>query len=450
MTNFINLSDSSDIKAQAILEALEEMTLLDLWMVGLMPTHLQYKKWEWNTPVAQGDTWQSRYLTCINLYKLNPAMALIFGANFGGFKEVEIISKLNFLLMLKEEKGSVLPKEWIQALTSGLPLYWSISRDITPVWLLRLAKAFGHSVLVPPTEKPDPKGVWLGDKTPFLGKGVEWEGPILNSEDGMKHFYLQEADFGGYLKSIATEIKEKNTLLLYDTLWVQWTTEGVFLPGVRRENRNFYTLRIGGTHHWVNCPHSLWGNQLVNWAVNGASAGSISKAVNRDATELVAPCRLYGDPSPLNKSQDKNTVGHLEMGLPHWGVTYTGTASMLPNFLSDCDAFAPIKAAEFAYEDGLPVLYQHQLDTVRVGEIAAACGKSTVTLVVQLTNGKLRKVQLAIGQFLVDKATKLFNRDSLLGRCPAIVTLFRKGESTEATKTSLSALKAKAKGMLKG
>ena len=121
---------------------------------------------------------------------------------------------------------------------------------------------------------------------------------------------------------------------------------------------------------------------------------------------------------------------------------------MLPDMLSDCDSFAPIRAAEFAYQDGLPVLYQHQLENVRVGEIAAACGKSTVNVTVKCKDGMLKTIQVATGQFLVDKATKLFNRDSLLGRCPAIVHIFRKGVGNPEAKKALSSLKAKAKGLL--
>ena len=450
MANLISLQSDSNTKAQAMLAALSSMNMLDLWFVGLLPAHVQAAGWVWDAPVAYGDGWESDYLQCLEIYEYAPKMALVLGSNLAGLKEVQVIAKLNFLLMLKEEKGSVLPTSWIDALSSDLPLFWSANQSVTPPWLLRIAKAFGQDVLVAPQGKPDPNGIWLGDKTPNLGEGQHWKGPILSSQEGMEHYWLQEADFGGYLSAIATEVKEENTLLLYDTLWVQWKNEGVYLPGIRRENRNFYTLRIGTIHHWVDCPHALWGNQLVRWAVNGASSSAISKAVNRDATELVAPSRLYGDPSPLNKSQDRNTVGHLEMNLPSWGPHYMGTGSMLPDMLSDCDAFAPIRAAEFAYEAGLPVLYQHQLETVRVGEIAAACGKSVINITVELESGELRTVQMAIGQFLVDKATKLFNRDSLLGRCPAVVHIFRKGDGNSEAKASLSSLKAKAKGLLKG
>lgn len=461
----ISLQSDSHVRSQAILSALLEMTWLDLWFVGLMPEVVRIDEWQWDAPVLSPNSdassevkWDEDeaedWIQNADLYELNPKQKLILGMNLKGWNEAQVIAKLNFLLLLKAEKGAVLPQEWIDALTGELPIYWSKNQSITPSWLLRIVKAFGHDVSAPPDGKPDPTGVWVGDKTPFVGKGVKWSGPILTTSEGMEHSYLQQADFGGFLLSIATEIKEENTLLLYDTLWVQWKHEGIFLPGIRRENRNYYTIRFGATHRWVavedvvDCPHSLWGNQLIRWAVNGASSGAISKAVNRDATQLVAPSRLYGDPSTLNRSQDHNTVGHLEMGLPSWGVHYTGPGSMLPDMLSDCDSFAPIRAAEFAYQDGLPVLYQHQLENVRVGEIAAACGKSTVNVTVKCKDGMLKTIQVAIGQFLVDKATKLFNRDSLLGRCPAIVHIFRKGAGNPEVKKALSTLKAKAKGLL--
>jgi hypothetical protein len=101
---------------------------------------------------------------------------------------------------------------------------------------------------------------------------------------------------------------------------------------------------------------------------------------------------------------------------------------MIPLVLTDTDAYAAVTAARLAYDHNLPVLYQHQLESARVGEIAAACGKSTIQLVVKLRSGKLRRIKLSLGQFLTDKATKLFNRDSLLGRCPAIVEVVRKDD----------------------
>ena len=136
--------------------------------------------------------------------------------------------------------------------------------------------------------------------------------------------------------------------------------------------------------------------------------------LNRDATNLVAPSRMYGHPSPLNKASDRCTVGHLKLRLANPGK---GCMPSLPEVLNDDSAYAAAEAAKFAFEEGLPVLFQHQLENLRVGLAAAGLGKSTIQMImdVQTPEGATvkAKVRLSLGQFLVDKATKLFNRDSL-------------------------------------
>jgi len=438
--------ETKELMAQ-LLDVMGEMTQLEVWFLGLMPSHLQVGEWDWQEKLNSHPGWENDWFICSDLVLEGFMPSITPGPNLAGVKMPVLLAKLNYLILLKEDKGTLLPEGWIEALTGGLPVQWSPNPEVSPPWLLRLAKAFGVDVMTFGPQKPDLKGVWLGTNLPPLKKGEEWEGPWLKTTDLVEHLWLQEADFGGFIEAISTQENE-GAYLLYDTLWVKWEQSGVYLPGLNRGNRNYYTLRVGDNYHWCDNPHALWGNQIIRWAINNASSGSIGKAVNRDSTELVAPNRLYGDPSPLNKSQDRNTVGHLEASIPAWGPFYTGPQSMVPDLLSDVDSMAPIRGAEFAYEAGLPVLYQHQLETVRIGEIAAACGKSTIELVVKLSNGKLRKVKLSIGQFLVDKATKLFNRDSLLGRCPAVVIIHRKGEGTEEGKATLASFKAKAKTLL--
>lgn len=425
--DFISLNQPAADRAQAIFNVLRNSTLLDLFIVGMLPQATQLSKWKWDQKIEDGEKgYPKGYILTPGLLKHTPKAKLSFGVKLEGLTEAQVVAKLNYLQLLKAEKGSVLPQSWIEALSGPLPLYWSADTRNTSPYLLRLAKAFGRSVTVCP-DKPDREGIWLGNKTPYLGDDNSWKGPVLSEAELMPHFWLQEANFTGYLECITTQ-KEDDKILLYDTLWVEWKESGVVLPGIRRENRDYYTLRVGGDHHWIDDPHVLWGNQLVWWSVNGTSPGAISKAVNRDSTQLVAPARLYGDPSPLNKAQDKGTVGHLALELPPVAALFTGMVSMLPDIWSDTDCHAPVIAAEFAYEAGLPVLYQHQLETTRIGTIAAACGKSTINIVVQLANGKLRQLKCSIGQFLSDKATKIFNRDSLLGRVPALVTIIRKDD----------------------
>lgn len=343
-----------------------------------------------------------------------------------------VIARLNWVLAVKAEKGSILPPDMLEDLQQNV-VWWDASDENTPPLMKRLLHYFGHNQL---GMAPDWKTTGVDvpafcEETPYLGDPkASWKGRLWGSSELLRWWWLQETDFGGWLSATASKEGDKpNVLLLYNTLWVEWNGNGVKFPDKMRESRNYYTVRAGGVEpEWVDQPHLMWGNQLMWWAMGGASLGTVGKAINRDATELVAPARVYGDPSPLNKSQDLNTVGSLALHLQRVYPMARTAEPMIPMILTDTDAYAAVTAARLAYDNNLPVLYQHQLESARVGEIAAACGKSTIQLVVKLRSGKLRRIKLSLGQFLTDKAAKLFNRDSLLGRCPAIVEVVRKDD----------------------
>jgi len=401
-------------------------TMLELLIVGLLPQKKQDPKhFKWDQKVTEKPMASYKWLK----HAGNTASIPFMGSLSSLGTEV-VLARLNWIAMIREEKGGVLPAEMLEDLQKGV-VWWDANQTNTLPILKRLLHYMGHNQnrLAPDWKTTGTKVPAFAEKTPYLGDPqAKWEGNVWGSKDLFQHWWLQDQDFGGYLDACATKRSKdaENKLLLYKTLWVEWTEEGIRFPDKMRENRNYYTLRAACDTHWLDNPHVLWGNQLMWWCMGATSLGQISKAINRDATELVAPSRVYGDPSPLNRSQDRNTVGHLTLALPSVGHGARNSSVLTPLTLTDIDAYAPILAAEFAYEAGLPVLYQHQLESTRVGEVAAACGKSTVVLVVKLDNGKLRRIKLSIGQFLTDKAAKLFNRDSLLGRCPAIVKVNRK------------------------
>jgi hypothetical protein len=417
--------------AQYVDKFVHTCTYLELLVVGLLPTMSTIGEWDWDPMDCYCEENEPNFLGDYSYLEVAKKASIIIGPDWAGLTLEVIIARLSFIAEMRE-KGGILPPDMVEDLKQE-KVFWSPSNEETPPAMLRLLKAFGHEVLHAPTAeemKGYPKAPSFGI-APRLGD-VEYEGRCWTEAHLVEWWWIHDADFGGLLKACSSEEgKTPNQMLLYNTLWVDWEEDKISFPDKLRENRNYYTLRAGENTHWIDNPHLLWGNQLLWWSINGTSLGKVGKYLNRDATGLVAPNRLYGDPSPLNQSQDRNTVGHLVAQL---GTVYphqVGLFPMTPEILTDTNAFAPTLGAEFAYEAGLPVLYQHQLENVRVGEIAAACGKSTLVMVFPLKNGKLRKVKVSVGQFLTDKATKLFNRDSLLGRCPAIVSMERKAKAAE-------------------
>ena len=223
--------------------------------------------------------------------------------------------------------------------------------------------------------------------------------------------------------------KETGSFTLYDTLEVLWEEERVFFPGFLREGRFRYTVKShsGDKYFWVKGDGQgdleALGNVMFWWVLEEAPLAYISSLINRDSTNLVAPNRVYGNPSPLNHAPDRDTVGHL---MVRTGTPRTEGDPSVIEFFNDTSPYAAAEAAKFAFQEGLPVLFQHQLESLRVGLAAAGLGKSTFEMVLpawdpQKGSMALAKVRLSSGQFMVDKSAKLFNRDSLEFRCPPLL-----------------------------
>lgn len=441
---YISLNNQQAPKVYNLAKEIEafykECTYLELVVTGLLPASKQsFGKWDPEDVYGESPLYSYSWLK-----HAKPGAALPFDPYLSVLGTEVILARLNFIKLMRQ-KGGILPPEMVKDLKSKT-CWFDASDENTPQLIKRLLEIFGHKTLRAPDWKVTGIDVpAFAYKTPYLEKPkAKWEGEHWSPADLLEWWWLQDCDFGGYLAACATETgSSPNELLLYGTLWVTWAMDGIEFPTQRREARNYYTVRIpGGDTHWIDDKHALLGNQLMWWCMNATSLGSVSKALNRDATELVAPARVYGDPSPLNKSQDVNTIGHLALDLAKVYPMERSNRCMLPVIYTDDDAFAPVIGAEFAYEAGLPVLYQHQLESARVGEVAAACGKSTFCLVVTLANGQLRKLTVSLQQYLADKRTKTLNRDSLLGRCPALLKVIRKEsqKKDEATANHFTAL----------
>lgn len=422
---YISIKDQSPYElAQQVDAFYQECTYLELMITGLLPASKQGLG-IWNPEEVYGESPLCSYQW---MKHAKAGTALVLKGELAVIKTEVLVARLNFIKLMRQ-KGGILPPAMIEDLKSEV-IWFDASDENSPPLMKRLLGIFGHKIIGAPHWKSTGIDVpAFAYKTPYLeDPKAEWEGELWTPADLLEWWWVQEADFGGYLAACATKTgSTPNELLLYGTLWVEWAVDGVRFPTHMRDARNYYTIRVpGGETHWIDDKHTLLGNQLMWWCMSATPLGTISKSLNRDATELVAPSRVYGDPSPLNKSQDANTIGHLALDLAKVYPMERSVKPMLPVIYTDDDAFAPVIGAELAYEAGLPVLYQHQLESARVGEIAAACGKSTFVLVVRLANGKLRKVLVSLQPYKADKDTKTLNRDSLLGRCPALLKVIRK------------------------
>jgi hypothetical protein len=189
-----------------------------------------------------------------------------------------------------------------------------------------------------------------------------------------------------------------------------------------RISRTRYTLRATGgvdlVYFTSACHFLSW--TMLQWVIQGIERSDVSHMINRDCTSLVAPNRVYGDPSPLNLSLDHNNVGHVEYG----SCSETGVVAVLGRLWEDKEIYTIPQALNPVYEEGLAAIIQHQAMNLRVGSAAAAMGKSTIWMVL---GGKL--VQASISDFQVDKTTKTFNRDSLRTRCQPIVEILKESST---------------------
>ena len=325
------------------------------------------------------------------------------------------INAVNAVLMYRKVRGSVLPDGWFDAFQQGG--YWDKAGTVPAfcAWLTY----WGH-----PIKDYTPECNWFSEEAPeFVNeKFNDHKGKRFNESAVLEHWWLPaDAPFGEYFDAVATaKNKENESVILYDTLEVKWGADRVWFPSFRKEGRYRYTWKSweGDSYNWVRGNGEgdieALGNVLFWWSIHETPLAGVSAMLNREATNLVAPSRMYGHPSPLNKASDRCTVGHIKLRLATPGKSCMPS---LPEVFNDESAYAAAEAAKFAFEEGLPVLFQHQLENLRVGLAAAGLGKSTIQLImdVQTPEGKVvkAKVRMSLGQFLVDKATKLFNRDSL-------------------------------------
>lgn len=331
-----------------------------------------------------------------------------------------VVRAVNAALMFRLCKGhgNILDEDFLADIKQGGYWDWSTPRQV------RLMLDFwGHYNAPESLRGNEP---WFSEeKLPEGYEGKQWfESDVLDMLWLPAH-----APYESFLRAHATDSNDKEGLLLYDTLWVKYSEELVYFPGFTREGRFRYTWKgegfKGGEHRYVMGDGHMLGNVLFWWCIGEPPLKHISALLNKDATNLVAPNRVYGHPSPLNKASDRCTVGHLTLSLE-------GGGKGCPFYLevdNDNDAYAAAAAAKYAFAEGLPVLFQHQMESIRVGKAAAGLGKSTIIMVlpVQGSDGSIKivKVRLSLGQIAVDKIAKLFNRDSLEFRCQPIVDAIR-------------------------
>lgn len=336
------------------------------------------------------------------------------------------------LLQLYPE--GLFPTPWVEALKQGG--YW----DATTPSFIRKALAYWGHIKAPKVEEFKQGGNWFSQQqVPKDFKGVKvWEPLELE-----RHLWREGIDWEEFFRGVAiTSTKEGSLILTKGALEVLFQEEVWFFPKYRKEGRFRYTRVLEGASaeagmNWVRSQKEALGNILLWWWFHQISDGELSSLVNRDSTSILAPARLYGFPSPLNKASDTGTVGHLQVRLEARG----------PVVYNDESAYSPAYAAGYAFDEGLPVLFQHQLENIRVGLVAAGLGKSTFDLFIPYKGGAV-KIKFSAGQFEVDKASKLFNRDSLELRVMPVLGVLWEAPSPDKSKNLVAGFKAKAKQLL--
>lgn len=336
---------------------------------------------------------------------------------------------LNYLAALKEYRGTILPPTLGGALSGGTAKVTSLV-DGMPKYIATWFLGFNdHSEGV--------DGTTLRSGVVLAGVGEtpdkDFVGDWFTADDIIRWWTLPvTTPFLDILKATATDHDSKTGAfqVMYHT-WIHWDAENsmVSFTANGRTSRSTYT--VNGTYSQEAL--TVWGNFLVQYLLGGGSKDYLSLILNKTATNLLTPSVVYGDPSPLNKAVNYNTVGHLkvELNSPDDNGCFAGLS-----YVNDNDAYAPAEAAYEALKGGLPVLFQHQLSQIRVGAGAAALGKSTIRPYVKVSEeaaagnsllkaGSLVEVPLVLGQDEVDKASKLFNRDALCVRVtPVVKTIF--------------------------
>ena len=427
-------SISNEANWKALADIIESISIWELWFFGVIqkPKN-QPLTYQQSTCVGSKVTFEK-----VTLDPSGSAQAEWVNIKFkrlgGPLKNSNfyaVVRAVNAALMFRACKGveTIVSTEFMAALKQGG--YWD---STTPIQVKMMLDFWGHKTPGIPDSAPN----WFSENE--YPKG--WEGNIWLETDILDMLWLPEAaPYEAFLKAHATQTNDEGHILLYDTLWVKYTNEHVFFPSSNREGRFRYTWKgegeLGGETRWVKGDSHMLGNILFWWCISEPSEKWISGLINKDATNLVAPNRVYGHPSPLNKASDRCTVGHLTLRLDGGG-----SYPICLEVDNDEGAYAAADAAKYAFEEGLPVLFQHQLESLRVGKAAAGLGKSSIKMVlpVQGPDGSVKtvKVRLSVGQIAVDKSTKLFNRDSLEFRCQPLVEAYRTDISDEQAKEEAS------------
>jgi hypothetical protein len=349
-----------------------------------------------------------------------------------------MIAGLNYLNYLKSIKGSLLPPDLEKDILSRTLKFTTESSPLAKYIACWYPGYTEDTEEIDPSELEESSYPCLCEDLKQLP--LSYEGTVWTSAD-LANWWMLPSDTPFYdmlLACVTGWDKDKSAFQVNNHSWMNWNAEEkiVTLLNKERISRSIYTVK-GVENFFVEDPMWLWGNFLVQFIMAGGSEDFLSLLINRDCTDLLTPSVVYGDISPLNHAVNHDTVGNLSLTLnsPNDGDYVTCGFY----FLNDKEIYAPVVAAKMAMERGLPVLFQHQLEKVRVGKGAQALGKSTIQVWVKLDKdtflegkqhpaGSLVAVDLILGQDEVDKAAKLFNRDALCVRVtPGVKIIFPEG-----------------------
>ncbi len=347
-----------------------------------------------------------------------------------------MVAGLNYLNYLKSIKGSILPPDFEEALVKKQLKVTSKAHKLVQYICTWFPSYSFDTSIVEPSELEESSAPCLCDSPELLPKS--YEGKVFCSADLVKWWMLpSDTPFREMLIACSTGWdKEKSAFQINNHTWVNWNPDEKIITFVNKQriSRSVYTIR-GVDDFFIEDPMLLWGNFLVQFVMKGGTEDYLSLLVNRDCTDLLTPSVVYGDVSPLNHAVNHDTVGNLVTHLNG----YSDGCTIGFDFRNDKEAYAPVEAATIAMQKGYPVLFQHQLEKVRIGKGAQALGKSTIKVYVKVDKdtfiegkqypaGTLVPVDLILGQDEIDKAAKLFNRDALCVRVtPGVKILFPVG-----------------------
>jgi hypothetical protein len=350
-----------------------------------------------------------------------------------------MVAGLNYINYLKSTKGSILPPDFEEALVNKTLKITTESNKLAK-YIACWYPGYSPDSEVDPSELEESSAPCLCEDKSLLPQS--YEGKVYHSQIFADWWALpSDAPFYNMLIACSTGWdKEKSAFQLNNHTWVNWNSEEsiVTLVNKQRISRSIYTVR-GVEDFFVEDPMMLWGNFLIQFAMNGGSEDYLSLLINRDCTDLLTPSVVYGDISPLNHAVNHDTVGHLKV---QFNKPSDDGCTVGFDFRNDKEAYTAAEAADIAMQRGMPVLFQHQLEKVRIGKGAQALGKSTIKVYVKLDKdtflegsqysaGSLVPVDLILGQDEVDKAAKLFNRDALCVRVtPGVKVIFPEGFAT--------------------